>query len=93
MARAVNDIAKDIRALSTDDKGELLLTLLADLDGTSVRELESLVKDLGESARATNQALESAIARLEGLDEEIERSAAEVRERVLQSDDRWPFAT
>jgi hypothetical protein len=33
MARAVADIEKDIRALSADEKRELLRSLLRDLDG------------------------------------------------------------
>jgi hypothetical protein len=33
MARAIADIEKDIRALSADEKRELLRSLLRDLDG------------------------------------------------------------
>jgi hypothetical protein len=91
MARAVADIARDIRALSLDDKSELLFALMAELDAPSSRELELLVKELAESVERTNQALGSAVARLEGLDGEIERGAAEVRERALRAGEAWPL--
>ena len=40
MARAIADIEKDIRALSVDEKLELLRSLLRDLDGPADADVE-----------------------------------------------------
>ena len=40
MARAIADIEKDIRALSADEKRELLRSLLRDLDGPADADVE-----------------------------------------------------
>jgi hypothetical protein len=93
MARAIHDIANDIRALSADEKDELLLSLMAELDAPSATEFKMLVKELTASASRANRALDAAIARLDTLDETIERGRAEVRQSVQDAEERWPFPT
>jgi methyl-accepting chemotaxis protein len=91
MVRAIDDIANDIRTLSAEEKGELLLTLMAELEAPSAGELGALVEELTTSVSSVNQALDSAITRLDKLDETIERGQAEVRQSVRESGEQWPF--
>jgi hypothetical protein len=67
------------------------LTLMAELDATSAGELGVLVKELTTSVTSVNQAFDSAITRLDKLDETIERGQAEVRQAVRESGEQWPF--
>jgi hypothetical protein len=49
------------------------------------------VKELSDSVRGTNRALDSAIARLDSLDDVIERGRADIRESVGKTAEHWPF--
>jgi len=91
MARAISDIASDIRALSVDEKNELLLSLMAELDAPSASELGTLVKELTARASRANRALEAAIVRLDSLDETIERNRVEAAQSIQRAEQKWPF--
>jgi hypothetical protein len=90
MARAIVDLERDIRALSNSDKEELLNFLISELD-SPIEEFASLARELTNAVDRTGKALESAISRLENLDEELRRGRIEVREAVLRSGEQWPF--
>lgn len=90
MARAIADLQQDIRALSSADKEKLLSLLISELDVPS-EELASLGRELTNAVERADKALESAVSRLENLDEELRQGRMEVREAVRRSDQKWPF--
>jgi hypothetical protein len=90
MARAVAELERDIRALSVKEKEELLGLLISELEVPS-EELKSLGSELIRTVERADKALESAVSRLENLDEELRRGRIEVREAVRRSGQEWPF--
>lgn len=90
MARAIVDLEREIRALSSSDKEELLGFLISELDAPT-DELAALARELTCAVERTRKALERAISRLENLDEELLRGRIEVRAAVLRSGEQWPF--
>jgi hypothetical protein len=90
MGRAIADLERDILALSSEDKRELLDVLIAELDGPDA-ELADLARQFVAAVERTDRSLQATINRLEGLDAELERAADEVRERVRASAEGWPF--
>ena len=78
----------ELLALPIEERTKLAEALL---DSVARAELEPLAREFVESVKRTNAALDAAIARLEQLDDELERNRAEVREGVFRSGERWPF--
>ena len=91
MARAIAELERDIRALSTEDKHALLGVLIAELD-TPDNEVVDLMRTFISAVERSDQTLRATLEKLRGLDEEMERAAAEVRKRVRASGEPWPFA-
>lgn len=54
-------------------------------------ELRALATELLETVSRTEQALESAIERLEHFEENLARNRSEVRESVRAAAEEWPF--
>lgn len=90
MARAIDDLEKDIRALAAKDKAELLDRLLTEL-AVPTQEVETLARELAAAVARTATSLDSAIARLDRLDADLELGRREVRASVLRSGEKWPF--
>ncbi len=91
MVSTIDDIANLIRTLSDGEKGELVMTLMAEWDAPAAGELGVLVRELATSGTGINRALDLVITRLDKLDETIERRRAEVRQSVLLSGEQWSF--
>ena len=64
MARAIADIEKDIRALSADEKRELLRSLLRDLDGPADADVEKVW--LVESQRRYRELVDGSVKDVPG---------------------------
>ena len=64
MARAIADIEKDIRALSVDEKLELLRSLLRDLDGPADADVEKAW--LVESQRRYRELVDGSVKGIPG---------------------------
>jgi len=64
MARAIADIEKDIRALSADEKLELLRSLLRDLDGPADADVEKAW--LVESQRRYRELVDGSVKAIPG---------------------------
>lgn len=90
MARAVDDLERDILALPAEDKAELLDRLLTEV-AVPAEEVEALARELATAVARTARSLDSAVARLDRLDADLERGRREVRAEVLASGDMWPF--
>jgi hypothetical protein len=90
MARAIVDLQRDIRALSAEEKQELLRVLITELDEPS-EEVTALARDFVEVVERTSRSLDATINRLDRFDEELERARNEVRQQVRHSAERWPF--
>jgi hypothetical protein len=54
-------------------------------------DIPPLLREFVTCTERTNRALESALDRLDRLDETIERNRVEVRASVQQSQETWPF--
>jgi len=91
MARAVDDLERDILALPAEDKAELLDRLLTQV-AVPAQEIESLARELATAVSRTARSLDSAVARLDRLDADLERGRREARASVLASGEVWPFA-
>ena len=90
MARAIADLERDIRALSVEDRRELLDRLIDELDAPD-EEIASLVREFVAAVERSDRSLTAALERLNRFDEDIERAARETRARVIASGERWPF--
>jgi D-ribose pyranose/furanose isomerase RbsD len=91
MARAVEEIERDILALSAAEKEALLNVLLSELD-VPAEEIGTLARQLVGATERSSKALAKAVSRLEQFDEEIRRNRIEARAAVLRSGETWPFA-
>jgi len=90
MARAIADLERDVRALSTEDKQKLLDFLMTELDEPG-QEIQDLARQFVAAVERTDRSVKATIDRIDGLDEELERAAGEIRTSVIASDERWPF--
>ena len=91
MARAIDDLEKEIRALPAEDRAELLDRLLTEV-AVPAQEVEALARQLTAAVALTSRSLDSAVARLDRLDADLERGRREVRAAVLEAGETWPFA-
>lgn len=91
MARAIDDLERQIRALPAKDKAELLDRLLSEAT-VPKEEVEALARELTAAVALTSRSLDSAVARLDRLDADLERGRREVRAAVLEAGETWPFA-
>ena len=78
----------EILALPRREREKLLEALM---ETTVPADIPPLVREFVARTERTTRALESALERLDRLDETIERNRTEVREAVRQSGDVWPF--
>ena len=90
IARAIADLERDIRALSVEDRRELLDRLIDELEPPD-EEIESLVREFVAAVERADRSLKATIDRIDRLDEDLERAARETRARVIASGERWPF--
>ena len=90
MARAIADLERDIRALSREDQRQLLEVLIAALDAPD-EETVQLARDFVAAVERADRSLKATLDRLDGLDAELERAAAQMRASVRVSSQRWPF--
>jgi hypothetical protein len=90
MVRAIAELERDIRALSTTEKEALLGLLISELDAPS-EELQSLARDLISAVERSDAALRAAVSRVENLDEELSKGRIEVSNAVRHSGKQWPF--
>lgn len=90
MARLLEDLERDIRALSKADREKLLDRLMLDADSPPA-EVRDLVLELNERAARTHESLDRTLEYLEGLDARLRQRGMDAREEVIGSDERWPF--
>jgi hypothetical protein len=78
----------DILALPREEREKLLEALM---ETTIPADIPSLLREFVSRTEQSNLALESALDRLGGLDETIERNRAEVRAAVRRPQESWSF--
>lgn len=90
MSRLVEELERDIKALSEADRERLLDRLMLDTDSPP-SEVRELVLELGEKAERTQESLDGTLEYLGGLDARLRQRGIEAREEVIRSGERWPF--
>lgn len=90
MARLLEDLERDINALSEADKEKLLDRLMHDAVAPPA-EVRDLVIELGNRAERTHESLARTLEYLEGLEARLLQRGIDAREEVMRSGERWPF--
>jgi len=92
MASALENLEREIRKLSDEDKERLIEFLMAEVAPGPIH-IRELVREFSNVVDGMNASLAATLDHLDGLDSRLEQTAENARQEVLKSDYRWPFAS